>query len=164
MTNGNHNSKSDLNELQARRLRVTCQHIDGLLADMETVLHSSESKSVFPRYVPELSPAQRKTIEDYSARLRAQLLRVLDSQGISPEPPRITEAHALYVSLAFIEIALAELTPDDMKGYGSVAPEAASDLTRIVQELSVTVAEMHSYLIRHGRDDQRAGSGGLSID
>lgn len=150
---GKDNSKAGLNEFQARHLRIACQHIDKLLGDMEEVLHASESKSVFPRYVPELSPVQRKTIEDYAARLRAQLLRVLRSQQIDPEPSRVAEAHALHTFLTFVEIALEELTPEDMAGYGAVTPEGAIELKGIAQELMATTAEMHGYVMQRSRHD-----------
>lgn len=153
MSNGRNNSGVGLNEFQARHLKVACQHIDKLLTDMEEVLHSSESKSVFPRYVPELAPVQRKTIEDYTARLRSQLLRALSSQRIDAEPSRIGEAHALHTLLTFVEIALEELTPEDMAGYGAVAPEAVTDLKGIAQELMATVAEMHAYVMQRSRHD-----------
>ena len=74
-----------LNEYQARRLRVTCQYIDKLLGDIESILNSPESKTAFPRYSAELSPEQRRAIEQYVSRLREQILRVLNAQGIATQ-------------------------------------------------------------------------------
>ncbi len=64
-----------LNEHQRRRLLVTCQHIDGMLSELEAVLNQSASKSAFPKYVSDIPTAQRHTIDDYIARVRAQLKR-----------------------------------------------------------------------------------------
>ncbi|MFZ3243737.1 MAG: hypothetical protein WA185_01555, partial [Candidatus Acidiferrales bacterium] len=77
-TNG---SREHLNPSQANRLRVTCQYIDKLLGEIEDVLNTTTCKAAFPRYSPDIAPAQRRTIEDYIARVRAQLVRVLDGQG-----------------------------------------------------------------------------------
>ena len=89
---------------------------------------------------------QRKTIEDYSARTRGQLLQVLAEQSIEPEQPRISAAHAVHVNLTFIDIAIAELAPHYMRGYGPVSSEAAADLTRIVAELGAAVQELAHYI------------------
>ena len=75
-------SANSLNANHERRLTVTCRYIDKLLTDMETTLHSSDSKLAFPHYVSDLSPQQRRVVEDYIRRIRAQLIRVLDGQNI----------------------------------------------------------------------------------
>jgi hypothetical protein len=63
------------------RLRVTCEYIDKLLGEIREILHASYSKVAFPRFLPDIAPAQSRTIEDYLVRLRAQLVRVLDGQA-----------------------------------------------------------------------------------
>lgn len=139
-------SASALNGPQQNHLRVTCQHADKMLSEMESILHASESKSPFPRYRPELSPAQRKVIEDYVARLRSQLVRVVESQGMEIPEARVAERHAIHVSLSFLDIAFEELAPKYMRGYGEVAEEAMSDLNGIVNELRGIVSQMEAYL------------------
>jgi hypothetical protein len=79
----------ELNDVQRRRLGATCKYIDGLLCDIEHALRSPESKSPFPHYVVDVTPAQVCVIEDHIRRLRAQLLRTLDWQHMKPEPPEI---------------------------------------------------------------------------
>jgi hypothetical protein len=74
------NGSSSLNSNHERRLSATCRHIDKLLAEMESALSVSPSKLAFPQHAPDLSPAQRRVIEDYIARIRAQLVRVLDGR------------------------------------------------------------------------------------
>ena len=78
-----------LNETQQRRLIITCQYIDKLLIDIEHVLHSTASKSPFPRYVIDITPAQARVIEDHIRRLRSQLLRALEWQHMKPEPANV---------------------------------------------------------------------------
>lgn len=70
------------NEYQQRRLRVACQHIDGLLSEIEAILSASVSKSPFPKYIADIPVAQRKRIEHGIARMRPQLLRVLERNAI----------------------------------------------------------------------------------
>jgi len=137
-----------LNPSQRQRLLGTCKHIDRLMGDIEETLNAVASKSAFPDYVADITPQQRKTIEEYIARLRGQLLRVLARQSLAPEEPRISAAHAIHVGLTFIEIAIAELAPHYMRGYGPVSDQGASDLHGVIAELQSTVKELNRYLLQ----------------
>ena len=125
----------ELNHSQQRRLRVTCEYIDKMLCDMENALHSAESQSPFPRHVADLTPAQARVIEDHIRRLRAQLLRVLAWQHMKPNPPDIPATRAMTTDLAFIDIAIEELKPRYMRGYGTVTKDATAELNEVISEL-----------------------------
>jgi len=137
---------NSLNEHQARRLLVTCQHIDKLLGQIEEILNTTTSKAAFPRYAADIVPAQCRTIQDYIARVRAQLIRVLNGQGIMPEKPSIPVSRAIHVMLLSIEIAVEELSPQDMRGYGAVPDSVATELNGIVGELTSLVHRFDRYL------------------
>jgi len=147
-----------LNASQRQRLLISCKHIDRLLADIEATLNASASKSVFPSYVGDISPLQRATIEDYIARIRRQLLQVLARQSLAPEEPRISAAHSIQVNLTFIDIAIAELAPRYMRGYGPVSDEGAADLNRIVAELESAVKELAQHCTRSPERSDRFAS------
>jgi GTP-binding protein EngB required for normal cell division len=137
---------TSLNEYQARRLRVTCQYIDKLLEHIEEILNTTTSKAAFPRYAADIVPVQCRTIQDYIARVRAQLVRVLNGQGIVPEKPSIPVSRAVHVLLLSIEIAVEELSPKDMRGYGAVPDSVATELSGIVGELTSLVHRFDRYL------------------
>ena len=139
-------SGGELNEYQARRLRVTCQYIDKLLGDIESILNSPESKTAFPRYSAELSPEQRQSIETYVARLREQILRVLEAQGIAAQQAPIPALHAITVALDAIGIEIEELMPEHMRGYGDLPEAAAEELSGIVEQLHGLTQEFEGYL------------------
>src|SRR5512146_80171 len=136
---------SYLNPNQQRRLVVTCQYIDKLLSELESSLVESSSKAAFPKYIADISLAQRRTIEDYIARIRTQLVRVLDSQGMERPAPRIPMSRQLHVNLTFIDIAVEELKPKYMRGYGEVHETAAKDLNGLVGELEDIIAQFDGY-------------------
>lgn len=146
------NSTNLLNESQQRRLSVTCSHIDGLLKDIEEVLNASASKSPFPKYVSDISPAQRRVIEDYIARFRAQLVRVLEGMHVPPPTAKISAVHSLYTALTFIDIAVEELKPRYMRGYGEVQERAQEELNGVVAELESLLRQLTGYLSEMGRD------------
>lgn len=139
-------SAPDLNESQARRLRVTCQYIDKILADVEGILNTTASKAAFPRYSSDIGPAQRRTIEDYLGRIRVQLIRVLEGQGIPREDPQIPASRAVHVMLGAVDIAVEELKPKYMRGYGEVPESVATDLNGIVGELAGLISRLDRYL------------------
>jgi GTP-binding protein EngB required for normal cell division len=139
---------NSLNSNHERRLSVTCRYIDKLLADMESILNISSSKLAFPQYAPDLTSTQRRVIEDYICRIRAQLIRVLDGQNIERPPADIPVTRSLHSTLTFVDIAVEELRPEYMRGYGEVPPAAAVELNGIAGELQGLVRQLDQYLTR----------------
>jgi GTP-binding protein EngB required for normal cell division len=146
-------SANSLNSNHARRLSVTCRHIDKMLAEMESALNISTSKLAFPQYALDLSPAQRRVIEDYVSRIRAQLIRVLDGQEIERPSSDIPVSRALHVNLTFVDIAAEELKPEYMRGYGEIPPAAAVELNGIAGELQSLVKQLDRYLTQGAREN-----------
>jgi GTP-binding protein EngB required for normal cell division len=144
---------NSLNSNHERRLSVTCRHIDKLLAEMEGSLNISASKLAFPHYSSDLSPAQRRVIEDYIGRIRAQLVRVLDGQGIERPAADIPVSRSLHSHLTFVDIAAEELKPEYMRGYGEVPPAAAVELNGIAAELQGLVRQLDQYLRRGSKEN-----------
>lgn len=140
--------ENSLNSNHERRLSVTCRYIDKLLADMENTLNASSSKVAFPQYIADISPAQRRVIEDYVTRIRSQLVRVLDGQGMERPQPDIPVSRSLHSTLTFIDIAAEELKPEYMRGYGEVPGTAALELNGIAGELQGLVRQLDRYLTR----------------
>jgi len=135
-----------LNEVQQRRLSITCKYIDKLLCDIEQALRSAASQSPFPRYLVDITPAQARVIEDHIRRLRSQLLRALDWQHMKPEPPEIPVTRSIKIDLTFIDIAIEELRSSYMRGCGAVPGDAVNELNGVVHELGSLAGSMERYL------------------
>lgn len=135
-----------LNEYQLRALFVTCRQIDKLLGEIEGVLSSSQSGSAFPKYFDDLSPLQRNLVDDYIRRTRADLLRIAAEHGFVPENEKIPASHSIHTTMTFIEIAIEELRPDKMRGYGMMSKAGAADLNELVQQLQVSAQQLHRYV------------------
>lgn len=155
MNSEEHNSAANLNEHQARCLSVTCQYIDKIIGEMEHVLNLAASKAAFPKYVGDISSSQRRTIEDYFARIRAQLARILDGQGIPRPEPTIPASRAVSTGLLSIDIAVEELRPPVMRGYGQLSPEVATELEGICGELRELIGRVSQYLLQDAGQDLR---------
>lgn len=146
---------AELNSSQKRHLLSGAQYADKLLGEVESVLFASKSKSAFRKFKGPLSPSQIKVVEDYLARIRTQMLRVLEAQGIAPPEPAFDSVHSIRVTLAFVGIAFQECTPDRMRGYGEVAESNVRELNGLVDEMVVAVEKLDSYLVQGlGRDLQ----------
>jgi GTP-binding protein EngB required for normal cell division len=156
MNSGGQNRRETLNPFQANRLRVTCRYIDKLLGEIEEILNSAGSKTAFPRYAEDILPAQRRTIEDYIARVRAQLVRVLEGQRIAREKASIPASRAVHVHLGAIDIAVEELKPKYMRGYGEVPEAVATELNGIVGELGGLIQRLDRYLSEGVGEDLKA--------
>ena len=152
-------NSASLNEYQKRRLRIACEHIDKQLSEIESVLYQASSKAAFPKYRSEVTNAERRTIENYIARIRAQLLRILEGMDIPKKEPSIPARHSIHVALTFIEIAAEELYPKYMRGYGTVPESAAADLNGIAGELLGLATKLDRYVIEGVGEDlkQRLG-------
>ena len=128
-----------LNENHRRHLLASCVYVDRLLADIDTVVATADSASPFARYVNDLSPALARVVRDYLTRLRTDMLRVLERHHAMPESPRISAVHAIRTALSFVDIALVELKPEYIRGYGEVPPSLVPEINGFVEELQSVV-------------------------
>jgi GTP-binding protein EngB required for normal cell division len=138
--------RPELNESHIRHIVSNFQYADKLLSDIEGVLTAAASRTVFPKYIPDITPAQAKVVEDYLARIRAQLIRVLASFGIEPPPPRTGSIHAVRVTLSFVRVAIEESAPRYLVGYGPVPEELMPELEGLSNELEGLVLKLDRFL------------------
>jgi hypothetical protein len=134
-----------LNEHHLRRLLVSCQYVDHLLCEIENVLNTVNSPGVFPKYFIDVSPAARQVIEDYSARIRRQLLRLVEQHGIVHQPG-IPATRAIHSLLSVAQISAEELNPRHLRGYGKVPESAAAALKPLVGELQDLIADLDQFV------------------
>lgn len=145
-----------LNESQTRHLLNNVQYADTLLSEIEGILTASASRSPFPKYHIDVAPAQSKVVQDYIARIRAQMLRVLEGEGIEPPGPKFGAIHAIRVTLAFVRIALIEIGPKYMRGCGEVPDSAVAHLNGLVTELQGLVDKLDAFLAQGLGQDLQA--------
>jgi GTP-binding protein EngB required for normal cell division len=149
-------AKPSLNPSQARHLLVHCEHADQLLSEIENILTAAASKSPFPRYTVDVTPAQAKIVQDYIARVRAQLIRVLAGLDISPDGPKFGAIHSIRVTLAFIRIAIQEISPRYLAGYGEVPAALLPELNGLTTELEGLIDKLDGFLAQPVGEDLRS--------
>ncbi len=146
-------SSDSLNWSHKLHLLTSFKYADNLLSDIEAILSASNSKSPFPRYRPDLLPVQIKVVQDYIALIRAEMIQVLKSQGVSPPGPRVGANHAIRVNLEFADIAFDECRPTALRGYGEVPESLIPEVSGLVEEMRSLVKKLSRYLTQDLQQD-----------
>jgi len=146
-------ASDSLSGLQQSRLLIHCRYADGLLAEIESILTSSTSKSPFPRYRGDFSLAQSRVVQDYISRLRDQMVAALRVFSVEAGAPDIGAIHAIRTNLDFVHIAFEEMRSDYLCGCGAVPESQVAALNGTVNELQGLVDKLDRYLAQGaGRD------------
>lgn len=139
--------RAELNEHQARWLRVTFERIDQVLGEIEVILAEPATTAAFPRYIADVTPAQRRMIEEYCARVRERLITSLARMGIPIEEPSIPASRAIQVALISIDDTAEELKPRRMRRWGAIPEAALTDLGDGASEVQALVRELRCILV-----------------
>jgi hypothetical protein len=120
--------------------------IHGRLEEMEAFLAQGPNTSVLSEHVHDISPTEAKIVHEYFARIRSTLVACLQEHGIPLEVRPISLRWTLQTRLGFLHIAIAELGPEKLRGYGMISPPVRDQLVRIQQELERLVDRVSAYL------------------
>ncbi|HTU47469.1 MAG TPA: dynamin family protein [Bryobacteraceae bacterium] len=96
---------------------------------------------------------QVRVVRDYIKRLRQQIVRVLADLDVGLPEPRFDSTFSIKVTLQFIEVALEEIAPRRLIGYGQVPESLVSPLAGGIQEMKGIVRQMNSYLNQRVESD-----------
>jgi GTP-binding protein EngB required for normal cell division len=135
-----------MNDNQIRHLVATLRQIDEALAEADQRLAPGAAERLFPPWLADAAPVQRQRNADFARRLRAALRSVLDRLGIAVPGATISGIWSARTQLMMAQVALAELEPKRLAGYGAVADEDAREMRAAVAELSDWLDRMESYL------------------
>ena len=138
---------SPLNENQIRRVVVTFSQVDGLLDEVERLARSEPGALGGKR--ADFSPDEALPILAYVKEARAGILDALDRMGIPRPTPSASARWAARSNLTFADIALSDLSPSNLKGYGAVDAAAAGVLVAHADDLRMIISHARS-LLEHG--------------
>src|SRR5207245_2514755 len=102
--------------------------------------------SPFAQYVTDLSPTESKVVQDYFARIRTTMLACLQETGIPLEVRRTSVRWALQVDLSFLHIAVAEMAPERLRGYGPLDAAGREAVIKMQQDLNRLMDRVSAYL------------------
>jgi hypothetical protein len=150
------NMKSGLNDNQKQHLLATFGYVDRLLNDALQSLSSAGAPSPFQQCMPDSLPIQREVLADHLMRLRALMVRTLEKQGITPPKPEVSSLWSFKTKLMSAAMAIEELRPESMQGYGDLTDEATRDLEAVADQIADILDLMGGYLNRGTAPDLQA--------
>jgi integrase len=158
-----------LSSLHKRHVLIRLQHADELLSNIENILNAAASRSPFPKYTVDISPAQSRIVLDYITRIRARMLRAVEALDIPVPGPRFGAIHSIRVALSFIRVSLEEIAPKHLRGYGPVPEVFHPEFDGLSAELQGLVGQLDGFLGRGPAEDlqhrlERLGRAGDEAD
>ncbi len=135
-----------MNENHARTLVTTFRHMDNLLSEAEQILATAGSKSPFAEYTQDSTPLQRKVIHDYIERVRQAMGRAMEGLDLPRPAPVCGALWAASGRLTFTHIAVAEMEPQRLRGYGALSDEDITAINEVVAELNAAIERLLAYL------------------
>jgi GTP-binding protein EngB required for normal cell division len=142
-----------LNAYQRQTILLGCLDIHHRLTELESILAQSRISSPFSKYVNDISPTEVKVIQDYFARLRITLLDWLREADIPPDVHRSSTRWALQIGMITLNIAVAEMGPERLRGYGPLKEAGREFAMRMRQDLDRLIDRVDAYLRQGlGRD------------
>jgi len=144
-----------LSPLHQRALLATCRHIESRLSEMEPLLAQGKRPSALNQYIHDLSPTETEVVEDYFARIRSTMVSCLEEHGIPVEMHRVSLRWSLQTTVEFLSVAVAEVGPNRLRGYGKLDAAGRQEIESIQQELNRLLNHVAAYL-RNGPDPQSA--------
>jgi GTP-binding protein EngB required for normal cell division len=136
MLNSNHKSS----------LRVTFQSIDDSLARAIALLDSSRELSPFNELVSDASPVQRRVVEDYASRIRSAMRQSLETYGIAFTQAHRSSIWAAQMQVLGASIALEEIDPKRLRGYGEISETDANELIDTLAPIGDLLDRVQFYL------------------
>ena len=134
-----HPPSSLLGSNHLRRLLIEFRHVDELCAEMLALCEAEPLGTPFEEIVQDLPEQSRTELRQHVKRLRQLILQILADREIPVEKQPIRAAHAVRVRLHLIEMALEDLKPERMRGYGALSPAARQELLDIIETLSTAL-------------------------
>ena len=135
-----------LNESQRRYVSATFAHVDELLEGVLRNLDAPPAPSPFSRHVSDATPVQRKVAGDYIARARELMRAALKRHSVAPTSPTVSGVWASRTLLNSAMIAIEELGPRYLRGYGELPEETSRDVDGTVASLLELLGQMELYL------------------
>ncbi|MBN2560455.1 MAG: dynamin family protein [Phycisphaerae bacterium] len=135
-----------LSPLHKNALLSTFLHIENRLGEIEPLLARVKRSAPLDEHVHDLSPTEAKVVEDYFARIRGTMVNCLEKHGIPVEVHRVSLRWSLQTSMNFLSVAIAEVGPDRLRGYGPLDDAGRQEVLSIQQELDRLIDRVSAYL------------------
>jgi hypothetical protein len=126
---------TEFTESQRRDVLNTFRHVDDLLWRVERVLATASDKSPLQPYANDITSEQGKHYRALVAQVREAMERILKSNDIHDQHAPIRATHAVNTGFLLASVAVEELRPKHLRGYGKVSDNDAQAIEQLVDDL-----------------------------
>jgi hypothetical protein len=135
-------SRHHFNEAQLRNLTATFKYMDEMLTSaLQATAKEPNDRMVFPEHVADATEAQSTALAERVETFRKRLRQFAEQHQLRAPAP-IGSMVAFATALEFVGIALCEIRPQGLKGFGHLGSEGADEVTRLIDDLNAIVAQM----------------------
>jgi GTP-binding protein EngB required for normal cell division len=120
--------------------------VESRLKQMEALLVQGTRRYPLNEYVGDLSPTETKVVADYFARIRSTMQTCLEKHHIPIEVRPTSLRWAVQCGMTMLDVALADLGPKRLQGYGSIDEAGRQEVQSIQQELTRLTDRVSAYL------------------
>jgi GTP-binding protein EngB required for normal cell division len=135
-----------MNESHQRHLVTTFRYIDELLGEAARILATADSASPFAKYTQDSSPVQRKVVDDHIGGISQAMTRIMAELDLPRPAPICGALWAAQTEVSSARIAVAEIRPQAMRGYGALSEADVARIDGIVAELDAALERLTTYL------------------
>jgi hypothetical protein len=142
-----------MNENHLRHVAATFHYIDNLLSEAERAMSTAHETSRFGEHVNDTTPGQREVAHEYVRRVRKIMTHRLESLGVPRSTPDGSTLWAARTKVLYANMALADMEPPRMTGFGKLTARDEQRLEQIVAELRAELKELGDYLTQAEDED-----------
>src|SRR5579883_1102225 len=137
---------TSLNPSQKQSVLFGFLDVHRRMAELEAMIAQAGISSPFSQFVGDLSPTEIKVVLDYFARVRTTMLACLQEADIPLDVRRTSTRWSLQVGTTYLHIAVAEMAPERLRGYGPLDSADAKTIIKIQQDLYRLFDRLSAYL------------------
>lgn len=140
-----------------RALRGHLWHLLELLEKVREIGEPVGNSSVRLDYLHLPDGERLHAVEHFLERFNDEVNRAASRWGIDIDREQIEALHALSVSLQFVGIALEEMSPSRLSGFGALDPAFEKDYAAFLQQLRAHLGTLQHALLSTGKPDHPSG-------
>jgi hypothetical protein len=155
-----------LNESQRRHILTTFAHVDALLEEANRV--AGGNSSPLGKEQADVTGEEARLLRSLTDVARFRMVAALDHLAIPHPMSSLSARWSAQTALQFADLALSELGPQSLRGYGPVDPGAANELVALATEIRGIVERAIRLLqgpsLGGDREPPPSDGGGVSVD
>ncbi len=131
-----------MNESHKRHLAVTLGYIDQALREAMQILDTADSCSPFAKYTQDSSLQQRQIMARQIDTIEQRMAKIMCELDLPQPSPVCGALAAAFSQIGGARIALAEIRPKTMRGYGALSAEDILCVNTILAELDAALQRL----------------------